>query len=127
MCASPGLYTEHGNSDGKPCVFPFTFEGRSYSSCTTEGRSDGFRWCATTANYDQDKLYGFCPTRGTSARTDSALALETCLLRPSVYLSLSLVPGTAGTLLRLTQPLPLTASCRHPILVAWLLVSPSQA
>lgn len=64
MRASPGLYTEHGNADGKPCVFPFTFEGRSYSACTTDGRSDGNRWCATTASYDQDKLYGFCPTRG---------------------------------------------------------------
>lgn len=63
----PGLFTRDGNADGKPCVFPFTFEGRSYSSCTTDGRSDGYRWCGTTANYDQDKLYGFCPTRGTSA------------------------------------------------------------
>lgn len=63
----PGLYTQDGNADGKPCVFPFTFESRSYSACTTDGRSDGYRWCATTASYDQDKLYGFCPTRGTSA------------------------------------------------------------
>lgn len=60
------LYTSGGNSDGSPCVFPFVFNGISYNTCTTDGRSDGYRWCATTANYDQDKKYGFCPNRGAS-------------------------------------------------------------
>lgn len=58
------LYTNGGNSDGAPCVFPFIFDGTSYDTCTTDGRSDGYRWCATTANFDQDKKYGFCPNRG---------------------------------------------------------------
>lgn len=58
------LYTNGGNSDGSPCVFPFIFDGTSYDTCTTDGRSDGYRWCATTANFDQDKKYGFCPNRG---------------------------------------------------------------
>lgn len=60
------LYTNGGNSDGSPCVFPFVFDGTSYDTCTTDGRSDGYRWCATTANFDQDKKYGFCPNRGAS-------------------------------------------------------------
>lgn len=60
------LFTNGGNSDGSPCVFPFIFEGTSYDACTTDGRSDGYRWCATTANFDQDKKYGFCPNRGAS-------------------------------------------------------------
>lgn len=60
------LYTNGGNSDGSPCVFPFIFDGTSYDTCTTDGRSDGYRWCATTANFDQDKKYGFCPNRGAS-------------------------------------------------------------
>ncbi|XP_036900080.1 matrix metalloproteinase-9 isoform X2 [Sturnira hondurensis] len=79
FCPSERLYTQHGNSDGKPCVFPFTFEGRSYSACTTDGRSDGYRWCATTANYDQDKLYGFCPTRVDSTVTGGNSAGELCV------------------------------------------------
>ncbi|XP_069845982.1 matrix metalloproteinase-9 [Dipodomys merriami] len=78
FCPSERLYTQHGNADGKPCVFPFIFEGRSYSACTTAGRSDGYRWCATTANYDQDKLYGFCPTRADSTVIGGNSAGELC-------------------------------------------------
>lgn len=61
FCPHELLFTLAGNADGKPCKFPFKFQGKSYDSCTTEGRSDGYRWCATTEDYDQDKSYGFCP------------------------------------------------------------------
>ncbi|XP_025975853.2 matrix metalloproteinase-9 [Dromaius novaehollandiae] len=66
FCPSELLYTQGGNSDGSPCVFPFVFGGVSYDACTTDGRSDGYRWCATTASFDQDKKYGFCPNRDTA-------------------------------------------------------------
>lgn len=99
---SSELYTEHGNADGKPCVFPFIFEGRSYSACTTEGRSDGYRWCATTANYDQDKLYGFCPTRGTSA-LPSRLSLA---LPSSIVLQKEAFPSIHFLSLFITHCLP---------------------
>ncbi|KAF5917467.1 matrix metalloproteinase-9 [Diceros bicornis minor] len=85
FCPSERLYTQDGNADGKPCVFPFTFEGRSYSTCTTAGRSDGYRWCATTANYDQDKLYGFCPTRVDSTVSGGNSAGEMCVF-PFIFL-----------------------------------------
>lgn len=67
------LFTYDGNSNGDKCVFPFVFDGKTYQGCTTEGRTDGYRWCATTANFDQDKKYGFCPNRG-------ALGLGECVV-----------------------------------------------
>ncbi|KAM8726093.1 protein sel-1 homolog 1 isoform 1-T1 [Acanthopagrus schlegelii] len=51
-----------GTAHGEPCIFPFLFQGKEYSDCTTDGRGDGRLWCATTYDYDQDKKWGFCET-----------------------------------------------------------------
>lgn len=60
--ASTAVKTLYGNAEGALCHFPFIFEGKSYKTCTTEGRTDNLPWCATTANYGRDKKYGFCPS-----------------------------------------------------------------
>ena len=33
--------------EGRDCVFPFSFRGRSYSSCTAAESVNGAAWCAT--------------------------------------------------------------------------------
>lgn len=43
---------------GDPCVFPFTFRGKSYEECVVESRAR--LWCSTTADYDRDHEWGFC-------------------------------------------------------------------
>lgn len=50
-----------GNADGEFCKFPFLFQGTEYNSCTSQGRDDGFLWCSTSYNFDDDGKYGFCP------------------------------------------------------------------
>lgn len=54
--------TLYGNAEGAMCHFPFRFQNKLYNHCTSEGRSDDLPWCSTTANYDKDKKYGFCPS-----------------------------------------------------------------
>ncbi|XP_033025895.1 72 kDa type IV collagenase-like [Lacerta agilis] len=55
-CADTRLST---NPTG-PCVFPFIYKGKSYTSCTTDGESDGKLWCSLTRNYDVDSKWTYC-------------------------------------------------------------------
>ncbi|NWU97743.1 MRC1 protein, partial [Upupa epops] len=56
-------FTLLGNAFGAPCVFPFLYNKRWYAECIDVGQSDGWFWCATTADYDSDQRYGFCPSK----------------------------------------------------------------
>ena len=62
-------------SKDKPCIFPFLYNGTSYSACTAvdvvwEGQRDGgFYWCANRVDgenkmLDYEKCEGECGLRG---------------------------------------------------------------
>lgn len=55
------------------CTFPFIFLGKSYTECTTDGRTDGKKWCATTSSYDKDQKWGFCSDALKGKRQSSIL------------------------------------------------------
>ncbi|XP_054849699.1 matrix metalloproteinase-9-like [Eublepharis macularius] len=66
--------------ESPPCIFPFIYKGKSYSTCTTEGMSDGTHWCATTSTYDVDKKWVYCNVTG----PDTSKEGPTCVF-PFIY------------------------------------------
>ncbi|XP_013930162.1 PREDICTED: matrix metalloproteinase-9-like [Thamnophis sirtalis] len=55
------ISTEYeGNSKGKSCVFPFIYNGKTFTSCTNQNSEDGRFWCSVTRNYDKHRQWSYC-------------------------------------------------------------------
>ena len=55
-------------TNGECCVFPFIYEGKTYSACTKVGYSS--HWCSTTGNLDlEENKWGRCQVRSIFCKT----------------------------------------------------------
>merc|ERR1712083_1161937 len=43
---------------GQRCIFPFNYEGQSYSSCTDKGSENGKPWCALEVDSNDNVVSG---------------------------------------------------------------------
>ena len=48
---------------GKPCVFPFMYEGKEFFKCTTYSACSSCIWCGTQFNVTDDSGWGMCGER----------------------------------------------------------------
>jgi len=60
-----GSNTKCTTEDGRVCQFPFSYEGKRYTRCTTENDPDGRLWCSTkvdkNGNHVQNEgQWGYC-------------------------------------------------------------------
>ena len=56
-----------GPHAGSPCVFPFIFAGKQYSTCTLDSADDGLAWCSIRTDIFGQHVkgwWGVCPAGG---------------------------------------------------------------
>ena len=66
--------TTGGNGGGACCYFPFTYKGKTYTSCTAENHSDQL-WCVTDG--DDPTKWGNCVT-GKKVNTSWTKIVSSC-------------------------------------------------
>ncbi|XP_068609541.1 cation-independent mannose-6-phosphate receptor [Brachionichthys hirsutus] len=59
-------------AEGDACVFPFISAKTSHTECAADSAMGGQKWCATTADYDTDRKWGYC-TEASGKRQSSFL------------------------------------------------------
>ncbi|CAF0741616.1 unnamed protein product, partial [Didymodactylos carnosus] len=61
-CRTPRIKTTGGTGNGSSCQFPFTYQGRSFSTCIYRSTSafSFALFCSTTDNLDKDGSWGYC-------------------------------------------------------------------
>ena len=53
------MFTEGGNSQGRPCEFPFLYKGEEHFTCIPNPDTHKL-WCGTSYDFDTDGRWGYC-------------------------------------------------------------------
>ena len=70
-CRTIGITGYQNPVRDQPCVFPFVFKSKNYTTCTADGDKDNVPWCATSNSYNWENEFKWgvctnkCPGGGT--------------------------------------------------------------
>ncbi|XP_028413497.1 lactoperoxidase-like [Dendronephthya gigantea] len=56
-------------SDGRCCVFPFTYKNKKYTSCKQSDVYAYSKWCATSSTYVSGNNWGYCQVKPCATKT----------------------------------------------------------
>ena len=69
---------EDGDKEGRRCIFPFSYKGKTYLECTADHSSNEAEWCATQVDTDGEVIngeWGDCDKKSLSCLTIGAGSL----------------------------------------------------
>merc|ERR1712013_553528 len=113
----PSCTTQSGPYPSQPCVFPFRYNGVTYTSCTTQDKSEA--WCSTNTTLAGTHIpgyFGYCPSSCSGLRKAAAVHLvaHTLWTVTPVYVGLMVILSVQTMTVAQLLPPPLPPPLPQP-------------